>query len=441
MRAFLAFLRRVLFWSHLSLGVVAGLVILLMSITGVLLGFERQTIALIDGAPAVEVPTGVARQSIDAVLASAGVAPADVASIALRADPTQPVTVRFRERERGTLLLDPYRGGVVAPPADSTGRKAMAALRRWHRWVGAEGGAWRERMKAVSGASNLAFLLIVLSGLWLWWPKRLAWTTVRNVVWFRRGLSPKARDFNWHNTIGFWSAIPLALVVASGVFISYRWPGLWLDRVAGNAEERAAAVEALAASGDASAPAGRGGEGRGGEARSGERPRDGGDVASAEVPADAAVRASLQALLDAAATAEPAWQSLTLTLPAPDDSIVSVAAAAGNTYRPDLRTTVRLDARTAAVVDARGYDDLSLSRQIRAWVRFGHTGEVFGLWGQLIATLASLGGVFLVWTGLALSWRRLLAWWRRRRAPLPPVATSAASRARAPAEPAVTLVG
>lgn len=431
MRAFLAFLRRVLFWSHLSLGLVAGLVILLMSITGVLLGFERQTIALLDGAPTVQVPTGVVRQPIDALLASAGVAPADVASVALRADPTQPVTVRFRERERGTLLLDPYRGGVVAPPADSTGRKAMAALRRWHRWVGAEGGEWRERMKAVSGASNLAFLLLVLSGLWLWWPKRLTWTAVRRVVWFRRGLAPKARDFNWHNTIGFWSAIPLALVVASGVFISYRWPGLWLDRVAGNAEERAAAVEALAASGEA----------RGGDARGGERRRDGGDLASAEVPADAAVRASLQALLDVAAAAAPAWQSLTLTLPAPGDSIVSVAAAAGNTYRPDLRTTVRVDARTAALVEVRGYDDLSLSRQIRAWVRFGHTGEVFGLWGQLIATLASLGGVFLVWTGLALSWRRLLAWWRRRRAPLRPVATGAMSPARAHAEPAGTLVG
>jgi uncharacterized iron-regulated membrane protein len=35
-----------------------------------------------------------------------------------------------------------------------------------------------------------------------------------------------------------------------------------------------------------------------------------------------------------------------------------------------------------------------------------HTGEAFGFFGQTIAGLASLGGCFLVWTGLAMAWRR-----------------------------------
>ena len=33
----------------------------------------------------------------------------------------------------------------------------------------------------------------------------------------------KARDFNRHNVIGFWGAIPLFLIVLSGVVISYPW--------------------------------------------------------------------------------------------------------------------------------------------------------------------------------------------------------------------------
>jgi len=36
--------------------------------------------------------------------------------------------------------------------------------------------------------------------------------------------------------------------------------------------------------------------------------------------------------------------------------------------------------------------------------------------GQTIAGLASLGGAFLVYTGLALALRRLAAWLKRRRA-------------------------
>jgi uncharacterized iron-regulated membrane protein len=51
---------------------------------------------------------------------------------------------------------------------------------------------------------------------------------------------------------------------------------------------------------------------------------------------------------------------------------------------------------------------------MRTWMRFIHTGEAFGFIGQAIAGIASLGGAVLVWTGLALSWRRLLAWMARR---------------------------
>ena len=47
--------RRVLFWLHLFAGCVAGVVILIMSITGAILAFERQIKAHMD-APAVLQP-------------------------------------------------------------------------------------------------------------------------------------------------------------------------------------------------------------------------------------------------------------------------------------------------------------------------------------------------------------------------------------------------
>lgn len=46
--------------------------------------------------------------------------------------------------------------------------------------------------------------------------------------------------------------------------------------------------------------------------------------------------------------------------------------------------------------------------------RFAHTGEVAGVVGQTVAGLASLGGAFLVWTGISLALRRLRAWLGRR---------------------------
>ena len=54
-------------------------------------------------------------------------------------------------------------------------------------------------------------------------------------------------------------------------------------------------------------------------------------------------------------------------------------------------------------------------RRLRSILRFAHTGEVLGVVGQTIAGIVTLGAVFLVYTGLALSLRRLLKWTRRRR--------------------------
>jgi hypothetical protein len=48
------------------------------------------------------------------------------------------------------------------------------------------------------------------------------------------------------------------------------------------------------------------------------------------------------------------------------------------------------------------------------FIRYGHTGELWGAAGQTIMGTASLGGAFLVWTGISLSLRRYLAWRSRK---------------------------
>jgi len=69
----------------------------------------------------------------------------------------------------------------------------------------------------------MAFLFIVVSGIYLWWPRRWSMQNLKAIMLFRGGLSGKARDFNWHNVIGVWSMIPLFFIVFSGAVISYPW--------------------------------------------------------------------------------------------------------------------------------------------------------------------------------------------------------------------------
>jgi uncharacterized iron-regulated membrane protein len=83
------------------------------------------------------------------------------------------------------------------------------------------------------------------------------------------------------------------------------------------------------------------------------------------------------------------------------------------------RSQLSVDASSGEVVRWEPYDGTTRGQKWRGWVRFGHTGELGGITGQLLAGTASLGGVVPMWTGLALAMRRLLGWrlWRRVRAP------------------------
>jgi uncharacterized iron-regulated membrane protein len=84
---------------------------------------------------------------------------------------------------------------------------------------------------------------------------------------------------------------------------------------------------------------------------------------------------------------------------------------------------------TGEVVRFEPFASQSRGAQVRGWLRFLHTGEVFGFWGQTIAGFASAGAVMLSWTGVTLALRRFAAWRQRRArscvAAAPDVATTA----------------
>lgn len=72
-----------------------------------------------------------------------------------------------------------------------------------------------------------------------------------------------------------------------------------------------------------------------------------------------------------------------------------------------LRTMLNLDVAQQTV--QRSPENLSeqnLGRRLRMYSRYLHTGELFGLPGQVVAALSTLAAILLVWTGFALAWRR-----------------------------------
>src|SRR5690606_30913436 len=103
--------RKILFWMHLSSGVVAGVLILIMSVTGVLLTYERQMIASSARHNHVAASqAGQQRLGIEALANAAAIAAPgnDRLSLVIDADPTAPVSVSAGRQT--AALLHPYTG-------------------------------------------------------------------------------------------------------------------------------------------------------------------------------------------------------------------------------------------------------------------------------------------------------------------------------------------
>ena len=391
--------RSALFWCHLVTGVAVALVVLLMSVTGVLLTYQRQMTAWADtrGLDASPPSPTAERLPVDTLLARARqAAPGRPTAVTLRADRDEPVEVAFG-RER-TLFLSAYTGAVLGEGATRL-RAFFRTTTDLHRWLAASG-EHRATGRSITGAANLGFLFLVMSGFVLWFPRTWTRRAVRNVTLFRRGLSGKARDFNWHNVIGLWSALPLAVVVASGAVISYPWASDLVYRAVGEAPPARAAAPTPPAR--AEADVGR---------------------AGTEDAGDASTASALQPLVARAEQRLPGWRSLTVQLPTSREAPVTVTLDRGTGGQPQARAQLTLDQATAREVRWQPFEAGTRGRQLRSILRFAHTGEVLGLPGQTVAGLVSLGGALLVWTGLALSWRRLASWRNRRRlrafSPLP----------------------
>lgn len=409
--------RTVLFWMHLVAGSVAGVVVLIMSVTGVLLMYEKQMVAWADTHTYQAGPASpdAARLPIETLIAKVREARPDVmpATVTVQADPAAPAA--FAMGREGNLYVHAYTGAMLGGGSREM-RDFFRGVTEWHRYVAMQGDN-RPFGRSLTGASNLLFLFLVASGFYLWFPK--IWNTrqFRNVMWFRRGLPGKARDFNWHNVIGFWSAVPLFIVVLSGVVISYPWAGNLVYRVMGE-EPPAPQRPGGGAPGGAGGPGGAArAEGPRGEGQRAEGPRGEGPRGEREGRGGAAAGVALDGLNAAWTRAEQqssAWRSISLRLPASASAPAVFTIDEGYAGQPQKRGTLTLDRRTGDVVRWETYANLTPGRQLRTWLRFAHTGEIFGLTGQTIAGLVSLGGAFLVYTGLALALRRFFAWRKRR---------------------------
>ncbi len=346
-----------------------------MSVTGVLLTYERQIICLGRSSKLSHFAAGSQPAPIpmDTLIANAQKERTSAPTAVIRrADPTAATEVGFGRE--APVFVNPYTGEIVGSGSQKA-RSFFQTTTDLHRWLGAQGEN-RAVARAITGACNLAFLALVITGFYLWWPKTLNWRAVKRIIWFKTKLRGQARDFNWHNTIGFWTAIPLFIVVISAAPISYTWAGNLVYRMVGETPP------------PPRAPTGKSTNCR----RAQQGSRRASPVASI----------SLDKLWESATAQISDWRSISMRVPAANDGRVVFTLDKSDGGQPQNRAQLTFDRQSGAVVAWEPFATYSRGRQIRSLLRFAHTGEVAGIAGQTIAGIASALAPF--WFGLEWLW-------------------------------------
>ncbi len=369
--------KKMVFWAHLIVAIPASVFILIMAVTGVALTYQAQLIESAAQRNNIVAVSSTPAMSLDALLAGSGVKPkGNNPSLVLNSDPTIPV--RISMGREGNVLLNPYTGAVIEDQA--AGRRSFFGLmNRLHTNLNSSGDS---AGGFLIKASNAIFLFLAISGVYLWLPGVYRWVQFRARMLFKGDYAnSKARDYNWHHVFSFWAFIPLFVITLTGVVISY-------DVV----------NKALFAMYGEQVP---------------ERPEGPGGAPGANV-ADMprAHGASFDAIVATAKAQLSNWQTLTVPLASRGDTLTVVSGLKSEVFIPPQQRLV-LNKSDASVVElgkimGAGGVERTPAVIARIWVRFAHTGEQYGVIGQTIAGLTSLAICFLVYTGLALAYRRLI---------------------------------
>lgn len=366
--------RKTIFWLHLIAGITAGIFIFIMCVTGALLAFEPNILEFAErDMRFVDVPANVEqRLSINEIIEKIRAVKPESKPSAITIQNNKNSAAVIALGRDGQIFVNPYSGEITGDGAKGW-RGFFRTVEDAHRWLALSGDA-RGIGKGLNDAANLLFLFLAISGLYIWFPRRLTMRRFRPVLWFRGNLKGKARDFNWHNTIGFWSSLILIVLTATAVVMSYQWANNLVYTLTASELPQQQRTQ----------PANQTGE------------------QTFQLPEN---------LEDTRKKAEnySDWKSINLRLPVTNDTAVFTIEE-GRFWNRMGRSSLSLDVNTGEVIKWESYADQSAGRQLRSWIRFTHTGETGGVAGQLIAFLACVGGAFLVWTGISLAARRFYGW-------------------------------
>jgi uncharacterized iron-regulated membrane protein len=210
---------RISAWLHLWLGLVTGIVVVIVSITGAILTFEEELRLLLQPYQHAEAKgrTFLAPSVLaEAVKKEYGLA--GVSAVIYRGADRSVVIPWYGDRKNMVVnYVDPYTAKALhSQPLDADFYRIMI-IGHYQLWLP------RAIGKPVVAYSTLIFVIALITGMVLWWPKKWTNTTRKQSFFIRTKASFKRLNYDLHNVLGFYSLLVGLILALTGMVYGMEW--------------------------------------------------------------------------------------------------------------------------------------------------------------------------------------------------------------------------
>ncbi|MBU2903930.1 PepSY domain-containing protein [Arenibacter algicola] len=205
---------------HLWLGIGSGIILFLVCLSGTILTFEEEIKDLFAKEFVVAIASGsrLSMKELSESLSKEGI----VGNITIPAvrDKALNFSVKTSPKERRgtTYYVDPYSGEYQKVQKSSFDGFFMTMF-KMHRWLLLD----TEIGRPIVGVATIIFLFLSISGIILWFPKKMKWKNFKPGFKIKLKANWKRINHDLHNTLGFYACIFLVIMSLTGLFWSFEW--------------------------------------------------------------------------------------------------------------------------------------------------------------------------------------------------------------------------
>lgn len=202
---------------HLWLGFASGLIVFWLGITGCILAFEKeisdatQSYRFVGKVEKNYLPPTILKDSVDKYLNGK-----ETISLEYLGTHNSALAYYYDDSLYYQIYVNPYSGNVLNVKDMNKDFFRFMLMGHYELWLGEPG-------RMVISSATLIFLIMMITGLVLWWPKNKS--SAKQRFWFKWKPTTqwKRKNYDLHNILGFymmWIAIFLA---TTGLVMGFQW--------------------------------------------------------------------------------------------------------------------------------------------------------------------------------------------------------------------------